>query len=218
MENITQQGKIKKKNLIFIIISIIIMISVVCWFFYHSVSNMYFTTDNSKITATLYTISSTSPGKIVKFTKSEGDSVRANEIIGRVEGGSYLKSPVNGEIMTCYVNIGQSVSGGSPIAIIADTDEVCIKANIEETDIVKIQEGQNVLISLDAYPKEKFTGYVESVDKVTQAALTGMATSFTTSGTYTKVTQLIPVKIVINEDIDLKNIIGTNATVKIKIK
>ena len=43
-------------------------------------------------------------------------------------------------------------------------------------------------------------------------------TSFTTSGTYTKVTQLIPVKIKLLDDIDLADIIGTNATVKIRIK
>ena len=48
--------------------------------------------------------------------------------------------------------------------------------------------------------------------------LTGSATSFTTSGTYTKVTQLIPVKIKLLDNVDLADIIGTNATVKIRIK
>ncbi len=42
--------------------------------------------------------------------------------------------------------------------------------------------------------------------------------SFTTSGTYTKVTQLIPVKIRLVENLNLADIIGTNATVKIRIK
>ena len=44
-------------------------------------------------------------------------------------------------------------------------------------------------------------------------------TSFSTSGTYTKTTQLIPIKIkLVNSDIPLENIIGTNATVNIKVK
>lgn len=42
--------------------------------------------------------------------------------------------------------------------------------------------------------------------------------SFTTSGSYTKVTQLLPVKIKLVEDVDLTPIIGTNSTVKIRIR
>jgi multidrug resistance efflux pump len=74
-----------------------------------------------------------------------------------------------------------------------------------------------VSVSLDAYGRS-FDGYVEDVNTVTSTALTGSATSFTTSGTYTKVTQLLPIKIKLLDNVDLSNIIGTNATVRIKIK
>jgi multidrug resistance efflux pump len=74
-----------------------------------------------------------------------------------------------------------------------------------------------VTVYLDAYG-QSFTGYVEDVNTVTSTKLSGSATSFTTSGTYTKVTQLIPVKIKLLDNINLENIIGTNATVKIRIK
>lgn len=93
-----------------------------------------------------------------------------------------------------------------------------ITANIEEDDILKVAEGQEVAVSLDAYGNKSFSGYVEKVDKITSNKLSNMTTSFTTSGTYTKVTQLIPIKIKLNENINLKNIIGTNANIKIKIK
>jgi multidrug resistance efflux pump len=88
---------------------------------------------------------------------------------------------------------------------------------VEETNILKIHEGQSVTVSLDAYGRE-FDGYVADVNSVTSTALSGSATSFTTSGTYTKVTQLIPVKIKLGDNVDLTDIIGTNATVKIRIK
>ena len=77
--------------------------------------------------------------------------------------------------------------------------------------------GQSVSVSLDAYGRS-FDGYVEDVNAVTSTKLTGSATSFTTSGTYTKVTQLIPIKIKLLDNVDLADIIGTNATVKIRIK
>jgi multidrug resistance efflux pump len=88
---------------------------------------------------------------------------------------------------------------------------------VEETNILNIHTGQSVTVSLDAYGKN-FAGYVEDVNTITSAKLSGSATSFTTSGTYTKVTQLIPVKIKLDDDINLSDIIGTNATVKIRIK
>ena len=92
-----------------------------------------------------------------------------------------------------------------------------ITANVEETNILKIQVGQSVSVYLDAYGRS-FDGYVEDVNTVTSTELAGSATSFTTSGTYTKVTQLIPIKIKLLDNVDLVDIIGTNATVKIRIK
>ncbi|MDR1205955.1 MAG: secretion protein HlyD, partial [Peptococcaceae bacterium] len=61
-------------------------------------------------------------------------------------------------------------------------------------------------------------GYVSEIESATQAALTGANTGLTTSGTYSKVTQLIPVKIRLNEDLDLTQILGTNAEIKIKLR
>jgi multidrug resistance efflux pump len=88
---------------------------------------------------------------------------------------------------------------------------------VEETNILKIHTGQSVSVFLDAYGRS-FSGTVDKVNTVTSTMLTGAMTSFTTSGTYTKVTQLIPVKIKLLDNVDLANIIGTNATVKIRIK
>jgi multidrug resistance efflux pump len=100
---------------------------------------------------------------------------------------------------------------------VANTSDIYITANVEETNILKIHPGQSVTVSLDAYG-QSFDGYVQDVNTVTSTKLAGSVTSFTTSGTYTKVTQLIPVRIRLVDDIDLAPIIGTNATVKIRIK
>jgi multidrug resistance efflux pump len=88
---------------------------------------------------------------------------------------------------------------------------------VEESNILQIHAGQSVTVSLDAYGRS-FDGFVEDVNMVTSTKLSGSMTSFTTSGTYTKVTQLIPIKIKLVDDINLSDIIGTNASVKIKIK
>jgi len=207
-----------KKNIILIIVAAVIMIGVIAWYSYYSISSQYFKTNNAKVSATMYSITPAMPGKLVKLTVGEGDKVSANEIIGRVEGGAYLKSPVDGEVIDSNVKIGQMIGLTTVVAVIADESDVCIKSNIEETDIEKIKEGQKVVVTMDAFPGKTFHGHVKTVDKLTQTALSGTATSFSTSGTYTKVTQLIPVKIAVDDDVNLENIIGTNATVKIKVK
>lgn len=207
-----------RKNIILIITAVIIMLGVAGCFAYYFVSSQYFSTDNAKVSGGIYSVTPPMPGKLVKFTANVGDSVKENEIIGRVEGGTYIKSPVNGEVIQSDVTLNQMVGQNSVVAVIADTSDLYIQANIEETDVNKIKVGQSVIVTLDAYPGKNFKAHVSEVDNLTQTALSGNALSFTTSGTYTKVTQLIPIEIKIDDEVELKNIIGTNAYVKIKIK
>ena len=112
---------------------------------------------------------------------------------------------------------GVYVTPADVVMVVAKTSDIYITANVEETNILQIHTGQSVTVTLDAYGRN-FAGYVEDVNTVTSTKLTGSMTSFTTSGTYTKVTQLIPVKIKLLDDVDLSSIIGTNATVKIRIR
>jgi multidrug resistance efflux pump len=112
--------------------------------------------------------------------------------------------------------IGQTVAPGATVATVADTSNMFIKANIEETNIFKIRTGQRVSISIDAYPRKKFTGSVVMIGQATQSAFSQFP-SLNTSGTYSKVKQLIPVKISIINEENLPLLIGMNATVKVSI-
>ena len=125
--------------------------------------------------------------------------------MGRVDGGPYIKSPSNGKFIEVDAERGDYVLTTDVMGYVANTYDMYIGANIKET--------------LDAYGSQKFEGIVTQVNSITNNALTGQTTSFSTSGTYTKTTQLIPIKIkLVNSDIPLENIIGTNATVNIKVK
>ena len=224
MENMVEnmdekkKDKGKNKNAIFTIIALIIMIGLGVWYYSYWEGSNYFVTQNAKVTAQLYSVTSTSAGKLVKYTINQGSMVTENEVIGRVENGAYIKSPINGQVVKSNATLNQIVSPTSPVAVIADTNNIYVGANIEETDIIKIKEDQAVTVKLDAYPGKKFRAHVSEIDTTTQTALTGNATSFSTSGTYTKVTQLIPIKIKIDDDVNLDGLIGTNSTIKIKIR
>lgn len=157
--------------------------------------------------------------QVLKFNDYVDKYVESGEILGRVDGGPYIKSPSNGKFIEVDAERGDYVLTTDVMGYVANTYDMYIGANIEETDITKIKEGQSVKVTLDAYGSQKFEGIVTQVNSITNNALTGQTTSFSTSGTYTKTTQLIPIKIkLVNSDIPLENIIGTNATVNIKVK
>lgn len=153
--------------------------------------------------------------QVLKFNAYVGKYVESGEILGRVDGGPYIKSPSNGKFIEVDAERGDYVLTTDVMGYVANTYDMYIGANIEETDITKIKEGQSVKVTLDAYGSQKFEGIVTQVNSLTNNALTGQTTSFSTSGTYTKTTQLIPIKIkLVNPDIPLENIIGTNIKVK----
>ena len=208
----------KVKRNIIAVIALLVVIGLSVGYYFYWENEHFLTTDNAKVTATLYTVVPTTSGKLEKLKISQGATVKQDESIARVEDGPNLKAPVSGQVVKCDVVQGQTVSPATSIAVLADTARAYVGANIEETDILKIKEGQEVSVNLDAYPGQTLSGHVELIDQVTQSALKGNTMTLTTSGTYTKVVQLIPVKITLDDGMFLGNIIGTNATVKIKIK
>ena len=209
-------------------------------YYYLYEDSHFFTTEDAQITANMVKITPEVTGKVTIWDVKEGDSVKTGQILGHqdisslitssainpqalsgsgdsIASKSDIKSPIDGKVVQSNVVKGQVISPGMEVATIADTTNIFIKANIEETDIFKIKPSQKVDITIDAYPGKAFTGYVESVGQATQNAFS-TAITLNTSGDYTKVTQLIPVKIGIVNAADFTLMPGMNATVKIHIK
>jgi multidrug resistance efflux pump len=148
---------------------------------------------------------------------TQGQRVTAGQVLARVNDGPDIISPVDGTVTDIKMDKGDYANASDVLMDVAKTGDVNITANVEEANILKIRKGQPVSVSLDAYGRS-FDGVVDDVSTVTSSKLNGALTSFTTSGTYTKVTQLLPVKIKLLDAVNLADIIGTNATVKIRIK
>ncbi len=212
----TANRKISKPLLIIVAIVVVLAgLGIAGYFFYQG--EFYYQTDNAKVDAMIYQLTAKTSGKLEKVYVSQSDAVTAGQVLARVDNGSFVKSPIDGTVIDVRMDEGDYVTPTDIVMVVAKTSDIYITANVEETNILKIHTGQSVTVSLDAYGRS-FDGYVDDVNTVTSTKLTGGATSFTTSGTYTKVTQLLPVKIKLVNDIDLAGIIGTNATVKIRIK
>jgi multidrug resistance efflux pump len=212
----TAKRKINKAMLIVVAIVVLLAgLGIAGYFIYQG--TFYYRTDNAKVDTAIYQLTAKANGKLEKIYVFQSDAVKAGQVLARVDNGSFIRSPIDGTVIDIKMEEGNYANATDVVMVVAKTSDIYITANVEETNILKIHMGQNATVSLDAYG-QSFSGYVDEVDTVTSTKLTGATSSFTTSGTYTKVTQLIPVKIKLNDDIDLAGIIGTNASVKIRIK
>jgi ABC exporter DevB family membrane fusion protein len=76
---------------------------------------------------------------------------------------TFVRSPVDGVVVKRYMNPGESISYESlfqPIVSVSDTTRLMVRAEIDETDIGKIQIGQRAEIRCDAFPGQTFYGRV----------------------------------------------------------
>lgn len=214
-EELGRRGKIKK--IVCLLLLAVVIIGCCVGYYMFSQSQNYFSTDNAKVTAKLYNVMPVTSGKLISWDVENGDLVEQDQVLGRQEVLPYITSPVNGTIVKNEGAVNQVVSPGTPLAVVADTSNLYIGVNVEETDIMKIHLGQIADIKLDAYPGQVFKGQVMEIDPATQTYFSN-SPSFSTSGTYTKVTQLIPIKVSIENKENLPLVFGMNATVKIHLK
>lgn len=205
------------KKIIYPVLIVLVIVSCSIGYYFYSTNVLYFKTDNAKITSKMYTITPVTNGKVIEWNVDVGDVVKKDQVLGRQQVLPYITSPINGTIVKNDVVKNETVSAATPLAIVADTDNMYVGVNIEETDIRKILVGQDVKITLDVYPDKTFKGKVTEIDNTTQTYFSGTS-SLSTSGTYTKVTQLVPVKVSIENNDNLPLTLGMNAIVKIKLK
>jgi multidrug resistance efflux pump len=106
------------------------------------------------------------------------------------------------------------VAAGQTIVSIVDPSRLWVSANIDETSIDRIRVGQPVDVHVDAL-NTNVAGRVEAITPATASSFSPLP-STNSSGTFTKVTQLIPVRVAV----DLGNrpaLLGTSVEVKIKV-
>lgn len=115
-------------------------------------------------------------------------------------GMSYTKiySPADGYITKKAVEAGDQLRPGQPVMAVVPLDDVWIIANYKETQLTKVKPGQKVRVKVDTYPGHTFEGKVESITAGTGSVLS-MFPPENATGSFVKVVQRIPVKIVLND-------------------
>lgn len=131
---------------------------------------------------------------------------------------SYTKiyAPDSGRVANKSVEQGALVQAGQPLLAIVPGD-VWVTANFKENQIGRMQPGQPVEISVDAYPDKTFKGHIDSIQPGTGARFSLLPPENAT-GNYVKVVQRVPVKIVFDEPPDLKHMLAPGMSVEPEVK
>ncbi len=117
---------------------------------------------------------------------------------------SYTKiyAPEDGKITNRSAEKGAFVGMASPLFSIVPSKRWVV-ANFKETQIQHMHIGQEVEIKVDAYPNLKIKGKIDSIQSST-GAKSSLFPPENAVGSYVKVVQRIPVKIVFDEPLDSK--------------
>lgn len=161
----------------------------------------------------------------LKSTIAKGESVQAEikRLQAEVEQAelnlSYTKiyAPSDGLISSRTVEQGNYVQIGQPLFAVVP-QQMWIVANFKENQLTNMHKGQKVTVSIDTYPGKKFKAHVDSIQRAT-GAKSSLFPPENAVGSYVKIVQRIPVKIVFDEDYSNYNIVpGMSVIPKVKIK
>jgi HlyD family secretion protein len=112
---------------------------------------------------------------------------------------SVIQAPISGIILVKAIEVGELASIGTPIVTLADLSNVNLKVYLAEQDVGKVKLGEEVKVSVDSYPNQKFTG------KITYISDTAEFTPKSIQTKSERTTQVFGIKIKIaNPDLKLK--------------
>jgi multidrug resistance efflux pump len=165
----------------------------------------YVSTDNAQVDGDKIAVNAPASGTLIDWRANQGAELTEDQVVGRIK--------VNGGFVQPQQSI-RAPANGTQLAIAYDFSKVYVTARVDETDIDAIHIGQRVDFSVDAFPDNDFHGTVREI----QGGAAGVFSLFpqsNSSGTFQKVTQVIPVKVSIDDLQGLNLVPGMNVTVKI---
>jgi membrane fusion protein, multidrug efflux system len=127
-------------------------------------------------------------------------------------GYTRIVAPVDGMVSERLVRPGQYLSVGTQVISLVPLPKVWVVANYKETQMTNIRTGQKARVTVDAFPGKVLRGYVDSWSPASGAEFALLPPDNAT-GNFTKVVQRIPVKIVLDPDPSLADLLRPGMSV-----
>ncbi len=228
-----------RKTVIIVVIAIAVVAAAGIVGYYAYQGYRYVSTDDARVASNVVSVSPEIVGKVLEWRVQEGDMVQKDEVLGRQDLGSaltsgainaqtmgsvagvvaekaVLRAPIAGQVILSNAVVGEMAAPGMSLAVIADTDGLYVSANVKEGDIARVKIGLPVDIHVDAFHGRLFHGRVETIGRATSSTFSLLPTQ-SGGGNYTKVIQVIPIKVSILDQGDARLMIGMNAFIKVHI-
>jgi multidrug resistance efflux pump len=218
------------------ILGVVLVVAAIVAFNAYRNGQLFVSTDNAQLTGQPVQVGAMNPGQVVAIMPNIGATVHKGDVIAQVALPSQVgvgqngqpkmgflgagdtrvevQAPIDGVVIAEPVAVGSNVAAGQPIVSIVDPSQLWVNANIEETNIARVKVGQPVTVHVDALGAD-VPGKVEAVTPATANTFSLLPAS-NASGNFTKVTQLVPVRISVN----LGNqplLLGANVEVQIRV-
>ena len=101
----------------------------------------------------------------VAVQRARVDLVAAEIALRRTE----LRAPADGTVTEVYVEVGDTVTPGRPVLVLADLAHLRVETtDLTELDVVRVYEGQPVRVTVDALPGESWSGHVLQIKPQSQ--------------------------------------------------
>ena len=174
----------------------------------------------AKQTSAEQAIFSSNPSNATKVADADLNVLKAQKQAAEL-AYSYteVKAPIDGTVSNKRVEVGMLAQPGTPLFTIVPND-VWVVANFKETQIKGMKKGTPVELKIDAYPHKVFKGEVDSIQRAS-GAKSSLFPPENAVGSFVKIVQRIPVKIVFTEKInpdEYQIIPGMSVVPKVKVK
>ena len=136
-------------------------------------------TDYIRVTGDVHPVSSVDilpdiAGELKRVHVRVGERVQQDQLIAEVDrsrpGQTFAPSPVrstiSGTVTALPVQAGSMVATGTPVARVAQTDDLEIRTAVAERFVSKMRPGMPARVRLDAYPGEQFAARVTEISPV----------------------------------------------------
>ncbi|MFP1683606.1 HlyD family secretion protein [Alloalcanivorax sp. C16-1] len=126
-----------------------------------------------------------------------------------------ILAPADGVIGGNTPLVGERVNAGVPVFTLAKNRSAWVEANLKETQLTNVREGQSVEVEVDSYPGVVWKATVQSLSPATGSEY-ALIPPQNASGNWVKVVQRVPVKLRL-EDLDGKPPLRSGMSAEIAI-
>lgn len=211
----------KRLRILLSVTLVIVVIAAVAGTWLYNNARLYISTNDAYVDGRQLVIGAPAAGKIVNWSGVTGTTFGAGSTVGdiQVKSGDSTSDvpipvPTNATIVQRSAVNNEFVAPGTPLAYAYNMSNLWVTANVKETDLHALKIGEKVDVTVDAYPGVVLHGNIEQIGLATANEF-ALLPSSSNNANFTKVTQVVPVKISIQGYQGLGLVPGLSVSVRI---